>query len=55
MLTNQALHAVPLTTDMTRPHAAMGALTVLLFAALAVYAFHVSRAGEGLFRRLLPA
>jgi hypothetical protein len=55
ILTKYALQSVPLTTDMTRPHAAMAALTIVMVGATAVYAFYVSRAGEGLFRRLLPA
>jgi hypothetical protein len=55
IFTMQALHNVPLTIDMNRPHAAIAALTILLVAAAAAYAFYLSRAGEGLFRRLLPA
>jgi len=55
LFTNMVLRNVPLTTDMTRLEAPMAAVALLLVAGAAVYAFHVSRAGEGLFRRLLPA
>jgi hypothetical protein len=50
----QVLHAVPLTLDLSRPHAGISTLVVLGVAALAVYAFHISRAGRGMFRQLLP-
>ena len=55
MLTNQALHSIPLTTNLTQPHAGLSTLTVLAIGAAALYAFHLSRAGEGMFRRLLPS
>ncbi len=53
MFAAQMLNAVPLTLDLTRPHAGVSALAMLIVAALAAYAFHISRTGEGLFRRLL--
>jgi serine/threonine-protein kinase len=52
---NQILHVVPLTTDPSQPHAAIGAFAMLAVAALALYAFSVTGAGERLFRRLVPA
>ncbi|HVL66012.1 MAG TPA: serine/threonine-protein kinase, partial [Vicinamibacterales bacterium] len=55
ILTNQMLSNVPLTVDLARANAGVSTLTILLLASAAVYAFHVSRAGEGLFRRLVPA
>jgi hypothetical protein len=35
--------------------APMAALTLLIVAGAATYAFYLSRAGDGIFRRLLPA
>jgi hypothetical protein len=55
LFTNMALRNIPLTTDMTRVAAPIAALTLLILAGAAVYAFHLSRAGEGMLRRLLPA
>ena len=55
LLVNQALNLVPLTTDLSRAHAGVSALTVLLVLALAVWAFRRSGAGDGLMRRFLPA
>jgi hypothetical protein len=55
MLTNQILANMPLTADLSRPNATIAVVTLLLVAAAAVYAFHVSRAGEGLLKRLVPA
>jgi hypothetical protein len=55
MLTNQVLANMPLTADLSRPNAAISVVTVLLVATAAVYAFYVSRAGEGLLKRLVPA
>jgi eukaryotic-like serine/threonine-protein kinase len=51
---NQVLHVVPLTIDPSRPHAGSAAVAMLIVVALAVYGFRVSRAGDGLMRRLLP-
>jgi len=51
---NQALKVVPLTLDLTRPYASTSVLCMLVVLAIAGYAFYVSRAGDGLFRRLLP-
>ena len=51
---SQALTIVPLTIDFSRPHAGVSTLALLMIASLAVYAFHVSRAGEGMLRRLMP-
>jgi serine/threonine-protein kinase len=48
------LSIVPLTLNPSRPHASVSMLALLVVATLAVYAFHVSRAGEGMLRRLLP-
>ncbi len=53
-LVMQILNSVPLTLDLSRPHAGVSALALAIVAGLAVYAFHVSRAGDGLLRRLLP-
>jgi hypothetical protein len=50
---NQILQVVPLTLDLTQPHAAVSSLALLAVAGLAVWAFYISRAGEGMFRRLL--
>ena len=55
LMTNQVLQIVPLTADPTKPHAAVSALAIAVLVALAGYAFHTSRAGEGLFKRLMPA
>jgi hypothetical protein len=33
----------------------MAALTLLIVGGTAAYAFYISRAGEGILRRLLPA
>ena len=55
MMTNQMLGNMPLTADLSRPNAAISVVTLLLVAAAAVYAFHASRAGEGLLKRLVPA
>ncbi|HJR60497.1 MAG TPA: serine/threonine-protein kinase [Vicinamibacterales bacterium] len=52
---SQVLTTVPLTIDLSRPHAGISALAMLFVAALAIYAFYISRAGEGMLRRLLPA
>ncbi|HEV3484958.1 MAG TPA: hypothetical protein VG106_06100, partial [Vicinamibacterales bacterium] len=49
---NAVLHAVPLTIDLSRPHAGVSTVAILLVAALAVYGFRVSGAGAGMFRRL---
>ncbi len=51
---NQMLRIVPLTADLSRPHAGVSALAMAVVAGLAVYGFHISRAGDGLLRRLLP-
>jgi hypothetical protein len=53
-LVMQILNTVPLTLDLSRPHAGVSSLALAIVAGLAVYAFHVSRAGEGLLRRVLP-
>ena len=50
---NAVLQSVPLTIDLSRPHAGVSTLAILLVAALAIFAFHTSRAGEGMFRGLL--
>ena len=54
LLTNFWIKTVPFTTDPARPHAEDTFFVVLLLSAAAAYAFHISRAGEGMFRRLLP-
>jgi hypothetical protein len=51
---NQVLNVVPLTVDLSRPHAGVSTLALVIVAAMALYAFHISRAGEGMFRRLVP-
>jgi hypothetical protein len=53
-LVMQVLNTGPVTLDLSRPHAGISSLALLLVAALAVYGFHVSRAGDGLLRRLIP-
>jgi len=55
LLTNLMLRNVSLTADMTRSDAPMAALTLLIVGGAAAYAFYISRAGEGILRRLLPA
>jgi Protein kinase domain len=54
LFANQVLNTVPLTIDLSRPHGGISALAMLIVAAMAVYAFYISRAGAGMFRRLLP-
>jgi hypothetical protein len=51
---NQLLQIIPLTADPSRPHAGVSALAMPIVMATAAYAFHVSRAGDGLLRRLVP-
>ena len=55
LLTNLMLRNVSLTTDMTRSDAPMAAVTLLIIGGAAAYAFYLSRAGEGMLRRFLPA
>ena len=50
---NQILQVVPLTLDFTQPHGVASALALLAVGGLAVWSFYTSRAGEGLFRRIL--
>jgi hypothetical protein len=50
----QILNTVPLTLDLSRLHAGVSSLALFIVGALAVWAFHASRAGEGLLRRLVP-
>ncbi len=52
---NAVLQSVPLTADLSRPHAGVSTLAILLVAGLAVYGFRASRVGEGMFRRLFAA
>jgi serine/threonine-protein kinase len=54
LVTNQALKVVPLTLDLTRPYAGTSVLCVAVVLAASAYAFYISRAGDGLFRRLMP-
>jgi tRNA A-37 threonylcarbamoyl transferase component Bud32 len=54
LIVNQALQIVPLTLDLTRPYAATSSLCILVVLAASVYAFRISRAGDGLFKRLMP-
>ena len=49
---NALLRSVPLTIDLSRPHAGVSTLAILLVAALALSAFRISGAGQGMFRRL---
>jgi hypothetical protein len=51
---NQALQVVPLTLDLTRPYASTSTLCMAAVLAVSAYAFYASRAGDGLFRRLMP-
>lgn len=51
MATNITLNIVPLTTNLSRPHAATSTLTILLLLSLAAFAFHRSRAGAALFKK----
>jgi hypothetical protein len=53
-LVMQILNRVPLTLDLSRPHAGVSSLALLVVAGISLYAFHVSRAGEGLLKRLFP-
>jgi hypothetical protein len=52
---SQVLNVVPLTIDLSRPHGGISSIAILAVVGLAVYAFHISRAGHGLMRRLVPA
>jgi hypothetical protein len=54
-MTNQVLGNMPLTADLSRPNAAISVVVVLSLSAAALYAFYVSRAGEGILKRLVPA
>ena len=54
LVANQALHVVPATLDSTRPYAPTSTLCIVAVVAAAVYAFYISRAGDGMFRRLMP-
>jgi serine/threonine-protein kinase len=54
LATNQLLQISPLTADLSLPHAGISSVALLLVAGLAAYGFHVSRAGDGLLRRLVP-
>jgi serine/threonine-protein kinase len=51
---NQALQLAPLTLDLTMPHALASSMAIVAVCAAAAYAFHISGAGQNLFRRLLP-
>jgi serine/threonine-protein kinase len=51
----QLLNRVPLTIDLSRPHGGVSAAAILIVMALGMYGFYVSRAGDGLLRRLLPS
>jgi hypothetical protein len=55
MIANQALQIVPLTLDLSRPYAATSTLCFVAVLGAAIYAFRISRAGDGLFRRLMPS
>jgi tRNA A-37 threonylcarbamoyl transferase component Bud32 len=55
LMTNQILANAPLTADLTQPHAAVGMWTLVALLGLAVWAFHTSRAGRGLFTGLAGA
>ena len=55
LMINQAFFIVPLTADLTKPHATVSTLTIVTLLAVAAYAFHITKAGDGLFKRLLPA
>ena len=55
LLVNQALNLVPLTTDLSRSHAGVSVISVLLVGGLAVWSFQASKAGDGLLRRMFPA
>jgi hypothetical protein len=48
---NQILQVVPLTLDLTQPHGAASALALATVGGLGAWAFYISRAGEGMFRR----
>jgi serine/threonine-protein kinase len=50
---NQVLHVVPLSIDLSRPHAGISSFAMLVVLALGAYAFYISRAGDGLFRRFV--
>jgi serine/threonine-protein kinase len=52
---NQVLHIVPLTIDPTRPHGGIAIVAMLGVMAIGSYGFYISRAGDRLFRGLLPA
>ncbi len=54
LLVDFLIRSVPLTTDLTRPHAGAASFAMLLLFGAAIYAFSVSRAGEGMLRRLVP-
>jgi tRNA A-37 threonylcarbamoyl transferase component Bud32 len=55
LMTTQALNIVPITADLTKPHALGSATVLITVVAVAVYAFRISGAGNGMFRRLVPA
>ena len=49
---NQVLHSVPVTLDLSQPHAAASTLALLLVAGVALTALYTSRAADGLFQRM---
>lgn len=55
LLVLQSVQAVPLTLDPSRSHAGVAAITALLVVGVTAWAFHFSRAGDGLLRRFVSA
>jgi hypothetical protein len=52
-LVNQMLHSVPVTLDLSQPHAAASTLALALVGGVALAALYTSRAADGLFKRIL--
>jgi tRNA A-37 threonylcarbamoyl transferase component Bud32 len=50
---NQVLHSVPVTLDLSQPHAAASVLVLTVVGGLALGALYTSRAASGLFKHLL--
>jgi hypothetical protein len=55
MMIQNMLSIVPLTVDLSRPHAAASTMVILIIGGAAAYAVHISGATAGIFRRLVPA
>jgi hypothetical protein len=53
MLLNLLLGQLPMTANLARPHATASTWALLVLIAIAAAAFHVSRAGRGMFKGVM--